>query len=141
MTDRSDERRDDSGEGRSEHIPLWEWVTAAIGAVLVIGAIGFMLYQAVAGDDSPPDITIRVDTILPVQNGYLVKIRTTNRGGSTAAGVTVEGELHGDTGTIETSGTTVDYVPPRSERSGGLFFTQDPHRYRLELRAKGYQQP
>ncbi|HEV2132090.1 MAG TPA: TIGR02588 family protein [Longimicrobiaceae bacterium] len=150
MADRRKERRDeDEGGGRDDSreggpedsIPFWEWVAAAVGAVLVIGSIGFMLYEAVAGDDSPPAIAIQVDSILPVESGYLVMIRTRNEGGSTAAGVTVEGELKGDTGKIETSETTVDYVPPHSERHGGLFFTQDPRRYTLELRAKGYQEP
>ncbi len=140
--ERGQSRSGDGGTGRpGSEIPVLEWLMAVIGALLVIGSVGFMLYGAVVGDDSPPNIAIRVDSIRPMQDGYLVQIRTTNRGGSTAAGLTVEGELKGDTGTIETSGTTVDFVPPHSERYGGLFFTQDPRRYTLELRAKGYQEP
>ncbi len=152
MMDRPQEREGQHGgggrgsphqdaRGTEESIPFWEWVAAAVGAVLVIGSIGFMLFHAIAGDDSPPDIAIQADSILAVEGGYLVMIRTRNEGGSTAAGVTVEGELSSDTGKIETSGTTVDYVPPRSERYGGLFFTRDPRQYRLDLRAKGYQEP
>lgn len=139
---REEAPRDDREPARSGgDIPFWEWVVAGLGAVLVIGSIGFMLYEAVAGDDSPPDVVIRVDSVLPVQGGYLVRIRARNQGGTTAAGLTVEGELKGDTGAIETSETTVDFLPPNSERFGGLFFTRDPRRHTLELRAKGYQDP
>ncbi len=131
----------EGGRGSGSEIPVWEWIVAALGAVLVIGSIGFMLYNSLSGEESPPDIVIHADSIHPVQSGYLVQIRATNRGGLTAAGVTVEGTLRNGTERIETSETVLDFVPAESERRGGLFFTEDPRGYRLELRAKGYEQP
>ena len=53
----------------------------------------------------------------------------------------VEGELAGPDGPIETSEATMDYLPPGSEREGGLFFSRDPRRYEVRLRAKGYVDP
>jgi uncharacterized protein (TIGR02588 family) len=32
-------------------------------------------------------------------------------------------------------------VPAHSYRKGGLFFSQDPRKYPLQLRAKGYTEP
>ena len=53
----------------------------------------------------------------------------------------VEGELEADTGKVETSETTIDYVPAEGEQRGGLYFRQDPRRLRLKLRAHGYREP
>jgi uncharacterized protein (TIGR02588 family) len=128
-------------QGKIKDAPLWMWGIALLGLVLVVGSIVFMLYEAVAGDSSPPDVTVRVDSILPTRNGYLVKIRAVNEGGSTAEGLTVEGELRNGTERIETSNTTIEYVPSHSEREGGLFFTLDPQKYELQLRAMGYEKP
>jgi uncharacterized protein (TIGR02588 family) len=36
---------------------------------------------------------------------------------------------------------TLDYLPGRSERSGGLFFSRDPRVLRLVLEVHGYQAP
>jgi uncharacterized protein (TIGR02588 family) len=109
--------------------------------VLVLGSIGFLTYQVVAGDDSPPDVLIRADAVLPVKTGYLVQIRALNQGGTTAAELRVEGTLRGEGGSVETSETVIDYVPAHSHRKGGLFFTQDPRQFTLQLRAKGYAEP
>jgi uncharacterized protein (TIGR02588 family) len=35
----------------------------------------------------------------------------------------------------------LDYVPPRSSREGGLWFSRDPRAGRLTLRATGYAEP
>jgi uncharacterized protein (TIGR02588 family) len=141
---RQDDQQKGNTQGEGEKLkdaPLWMWGIAFIGLAMVIGSIGFMLYEAAAGDPSPPDVTVGVDLILPTRSGYLVKFRAVNEGGSTAEGVTVEGELRNGTESMETSNTTIEYVPSHSEREGGLYFTLDPKQYELRLRAKGYEKP
>ena len=128
-------------QGKIKDAPLWMWGIGLLGLALVLGSIVFMLYEAAAGDSSPPDVTVRVDSILPTRNGFLVKFRVINEGGSTAEGLTVEGELRNGTGGVETSDTTIEYVPSHSEREGGLFFKSDPRQYEVQLRAKGYEKP
>jgi uncharacterized protein (TIGR02588 family) len=127
--------------GKLNEAPLWMWGIALLGLALVLGSIGFMLYEAAAGDSSPPDVTVRVDSIAPSRNGFLVRFRVINEGGSTAEGLTVEGELRKGTESVETSNTTVEYVPSHSEREGGLYFSIDPQQYELRVRAKGYEKP
>ena len=124
-----------------DNAPLWMWGIGLLGLVLVLGSIGFALYEAAIGDSSPPNVTVEVEGIIPAQNGFLVEFRVLNKGGTTAAGLTVEGELRNGTAILETSDTTIEYVPARSERTGGLFFARDPGQYELELRAKGYETP
>jgi uncharacterized protein (TIGR02588 family) len=145
MAERAEDQRQRRGEAQqanaSDAPPAWEWAVALLGLVLVLGSIGFLAYQVVAGDDSPPDVLIRADAILPVKSGYLVQVRAVNQGGSTAAELRIEGTLRGESGRVETSETVFDYVPAHSHRKGGLFFTQDPRQFTLQLRAKGYAEP
>ena len=129
------------GQEKLDNAPLWMWGIGLLGLVLVLGSIGFALYEAAIGDSSPPNVTVEVEEIVRLENRFLVEFRVVNQGGTTAAGLTVEGELRNGTEIVETSDTTIEYVPSRSERSGGLFFTRDPGQYELELRAKGYEMP
>lgn len=134
----------DDGRGggrRNGQTSRWEWVAAAVGTVLVLGTVGLLLHEAFTGSDSPPAVTVHVDGILPLENGYLVRIRAENSGGETAAGLTVEGELKSDTGSVEKSDVTIDYVPANGKRLGGLFFQEDPRRHELTVRPKGYDRP
>ncbi|MDN5753024.1 MAG: hypothetical protein L0H15_07055 [Nitrosospira sp.] len=130
---------------RSRHkktgdIPGWSWIFAAVGLVLTIGSAGFMLYQGFAGD-SPPELVIETDGVVPNGRGYLVQIRVTNRGGSVAAGLVVEAMLREGTATVETSTITMGYVPSGSQRRAGFFFSRDPRKFDLQILAKGYVQP
>lgn len=127
--------------GRKQRTSRWEWVAAAAGTTLVLGTVGLMLNEALTSPSSPPALTVHVDSVLPQGKGYLVQVRAENSGGETAAGVTIEGELRSDTGSVEKSEVTIDYVPARGKRSGGLLFQEDPGRYVLTVRPKGYDLP
>ena len=133
----------DSGKKKEKikDAPLWIWSIGLFGLVLVIGSIMFMLYEALKGDTSPPDVTVQLEAIQPTGSEFLVRFRAMNEGGSTAAGLTIEGTLMNGTESIETSNTTIEYLPSHSEREGGLFFTLDPRQYELQLRATGYEEP
>lgn len=144
----SDQRRDhhwetDSREDQPglEGPPLVEWIVAAIGFVLVAGAVGFLVYQALKDQAAPPDLVIMVDSISPVGSGYLVTFRAINQGGTTAEGVVVEGTLKQGENSVESSETDLNYIPSGSEINGGIFFTKDPRLFQLQLRAHGYEQP
>jgi hypothetical protein len=88
------ERNAAAGEGRSESaagakdrppdlaIPLLEWVVGGLGAVLVAGAIAFLVYHSQARDQTPPDIRVVAERVLDLGNGYLVQFRALGRGGS-----------------------------------------------------------
>lgn len=120
---------------------MWMWGIAVLGLLLVAASISFMLYEAIAGDSTHADITVQVDATVPTRNGYLVKFRAVNVGGSTVEGLTIEGVLRNGSEVLETSDTVLEWVPAHSEREGGLFFSADPRQYQLQLRAKGYENP
>jgi uncharacterized protein (TIGR02588 family) len=126
---------------RAPNTSTAEWIVAAASTALVLGVLGFLIYEGVRHPPTPPDITLEVDSIQAAGPGYLVLFRARNQGRSTAAEVVVEGELHAATGQVETSQTTIDYVPGGGQQRAGLYFAQDPRRLRLKLRAHGYREP
>ena len=71
----------------------------------------------------------------PAGTGWVVEFEARNLSPVTAAQVTIEGRLADG----ETATATIDYVPGRSARRGGLFFSREPRG--AELRALGYQDP
>jgi uncharacterized protein (TIGR02588 family) len=130
------------GGGRgAKETSRWEWVSAAAGALLVAGAIGFLVHEAVVRSPEPPAITFEIDSVAAAPNGFLVQFRARNHGWTTAAGLQVAGELRAGGRSVETSEATLQYLPARAERAAGLFFTEDPRAHELTLRAVGYQTP
>jgi uncharacterized protein (TIGR02588 family) len=130
----------EEGDGKNPVSP-WEWVAAGVSALLVLGVVGIMLHEGLDAPSTPPLIDVRVDSVIAVSGGYLVEFTAHNSGQSTAAGVTIEGELKADTGAVEKSGVTIDYVPAEAHRKGGLYFSKNPRQYRLEIRPRGYDRP
>jgi uncharacterized protein (TIGR02588 family) len=119
----------------------WEWITAAIGLVLLVGAIGYLVYVAVATPPGPPALTFEQGPVMRSGDGYVVDIVVRNEGAATAAAVEIEGTLRRDGAVVETSTATLDYLPRFSDRNFGLFFSSDPSDGQLELRALGYSEP
>ena len=122
-------------------IPIWSWVAAALGLILVAGSVGFMLYQHFAENRTPPLVAIEVQSVVPSGKGYVVTIDVTNRGNEVASGLVIEGVLTEAATPVETSTITIDYVPSGSHRQAGLYFTRDPGRFNLEIQPKGYVDP
>ena len=119
----------------------WEWVVAAIGAALVVGALGYLAYFARTTPMDLPRIALEQGPVTQSGAGYLVAVTVTNEGGTTAAAVEIEGSLSRGGVEVETAGTTLDYVPRFSTRQAGLFFSSDPRDGTLALRALGYVEP
>lgn len=121
--------------------PMTEWIVATVSAALVLGVLGFLIWDGVSHPSTPPDVTVEVDSILPAGPGYLVLVQARNRGRNTAADVIVEGELEADTGQVEIAQTMLDYVAGGGEQRAGLYFQRDPRTLKLRLRAHGYREP
>ncbi len=118
-----------------------EWIVAVIGAVLVAGSIGFLLFSAVSQTGKPPILIVKKESVVTVEGGFLVKFSLENKGETNAAAVTIEGKLSDGEKEIETSSASISYAPSNSTREGGLFFTENPEGLELKLRAAGYEKP
>lgn len=126
---------------RSSGTSPWEWAAASVSTLLVLALAGYMIHQGVTNRGGAPEITVQVDSVSPVAGRYRVEFRARNRGDATAAGLHVEGELRADTGQVETSEVTIDYVPAGARRKAVLWFTHDPRRHHLTIRPTGHDLP
>ena len=120
-----------------------ELVIGAIGLLLVLAIIGFLVYEGFRTAE-PPDIIVGVTNISDNGTYYLVEISVSNQGGHTAEELMVKGELlpqDSSSQPVETAEITFSYVPPNSQRQGGLLFTHNPQDYRLKLRPSSYTNP
>ncbi|MEJ7848001.1 MAG: hypothetical protein WKF92_07945 [Pyrinomonadaceae bacterium] len=132
---------EEKSKSKETKIPFWEWLIAIAGLILIIGSVGTVLYRAVTGDSTPPDLTFHVNSIEQTSGGYVVKFSVTNSGNETAAGLMIEGTLKNGEETAETSTAALTYAPANSVRQGGLLFTKNPNNFKLQIRALGYEQP
>ncbi len=142
MTDAgtTDARAEEKREPGAQRNSVLEYIVAAVGLLLVVTAAGFLAYEAFTAGDAPPDIRLEVVRVVRSSGGYLVTLAARNLGDETAAELAVEGSVERPGQPSETSDVTFDYLPPDSEREGGLLFTQDP-RGALTLRVLGYREP
>lgn len=119
-----------------------EWIVAAIGGLLVGTAVVFLALSAFGKDRTPASFAFHVDSIYRIQGGFAVRVDAKNTGTETASHVVLEATLEDAAGQpVEESTLTFDYLPGSSTRGGVLFFTHDPARGRLALRAVGYEEP
>jgi uncharacterized protein (TIGR02588 family) len=127
---------------RGERTPLLEWIAGGIGAVLTLALLGFLGWEAwTTPGDAPPEVTVRLEEVMPAGDGFVARIAAVNGSPATAAAVEVEGTLSRGGEEVERAQATLDYVPGHSETRGGLFFAEDPREGDLRLRALGYQAP
>ena len=131
--------RDSKGKSR---VPLLESISAGIGLALLLGMFVFLAYEAFKKDDGVPPVMAVVPTAMSKAGGqYIVELEVSNQSRRTAAAVQVEGVLKQGGSEVETSSASFDYVPGKSERRGGIVFTRDPRKHRLQLRVTGYENP
>lgn len=121
--------------------PMSEWIAAAIGLLLLLSSVGYLLYDALNGEERPPSPLVRVVAVEPQAGRYLVRLRVFNESKATASALRVEGELKRGNEVVERSEVEFQHVPGRSSREGGLFFTRDPRTLQLVLSARSYQVP
>lgn len=126
-----------------QRTPALEWVAAAIGLLLTLAVLGILAREALSGArHDVPMIAVTVERVIEREGQFLVEVKATNRTGAAASHVEIEGRLTPDGGGEPITGkATVDYVPGHSGRKAGLFFSADPRRGQLEVRALGYEEP
>lgn len=127
---------------RHDPIPPLEWAAAGLGLLVALLLVAILGREAVAGRDDPPVpvLVAEVERAVATASGYVIEVRVRNLSNQTAAAVQVEGKIKAGL-EEETSSATIDYVPGRSQATGGIIFSTDPRGGPLELRVTGYEIP
>lgn len=145
MTDR--EKKAEQGADSDDTMPIdegtsaIEWVTAAVGAVLFIAMIGYMVYVGLRDVQGSPKIELTTSDPVQRDDNFHVGFVATNSGEVTATGLVVRAVLTDGDRDVESQEVTIDYLPTQSSRRGGFFFKQDPTRYKLAVTATAYMEP
>jgi uncharacterized protein (TIGR02588 family) len=75
------------------------------------------------GTNLPPIISVRMEKVVPTDQGFIVQFVVKNTGDSTAKNVSIEGVLKENGKAIEKSSATIDFAPSHAERHmAALFF-------------------
>jgi uncharacterized protein (TIGR02588 family) len=122
-------------------LPAGEWIGAGIGAVLLLGAIGYLAREGFRREPGVPDPRFRVQEIRKTGAGYLILFQARNAGTGTAQDLKVVARLDCGDAIIETGETNLQYLPPTSTVTGGIYFGRDPGRCALRFRPEGYTEP
>lgn len=120
--------------------PLAERILGAVSAAVIMVLMGFLVVRALANDGTPPDIVVEMSGVTQVGAAWLVEVEATNLGSAAATDLEIEGEMPGPGGS-ERRSIILEYVPAKSSRRGGLYFSGDPRTRPVTLRAVGYRAP
>jgi uncharacterized protein (TIGR02588 family) len=139
----ADDRQGAAAQAAPKETPFWEKMVGVLGLLIVLGVLGFLLYEAFQ-PQSEAQIVTEVQSIAQQPGGYLVQFGASNQGRKTAAAVVIEGALYdpaSPTEPLETAEITFDYIPDQSDRTGALIFEHDPRTLDLRLQVKGFMDP
>lgn len=120
-----------------------EWVVFAVGLVLLLFALSYLVYEGATMGDAPPSIEVRLGTPEQRAHNFVVPVTVTNHGDETAEGIAIEVSLGHEASAepVERGQLTIAFLPRRATREGWVTFQQDPRPARLTARVLGYEKP
>lgn len=131
-----------AADSKPKRYPLVEWVSAAIGLIIITIMVGLLAIEAIRDRGGvPPILEVKPAGLVASRGGYILEIEVSNGAHATAASVQIEGTLKQGDANLETSNASIAYVPGGSHRRAALVFSRDPRGYRLELRVTGFERP
>ncbi len=113
--------------------PVLEWITAAVGAVVVLVALALILKDA-GQAQIPPRLTVVLAESRAQGQTWVAEMEVRNTGDRTAAAVVVRAET-----ADQTSEITVDHVAGRATAGATLILPVDPRTARFSIR--GWSEP
>ena len=118
-----------------------EWTVFAIGLVLVLATLGFLVRESIVDAGGPPEVVARLGEARPSASGYLIPVEVANIGQSTAEDVLVPIFLDLPDGRREEAELNIAFLPRDSKRNGWVSFRDDPRRGTLRLGAIAFEVP
>lgn len=125
---------------QKEEVSRYEWLAAALGALLFVGLVGYFGRAALREESGAPDIAVQVDSVSRASAGWIAHLSAANSGGA-ATSVRIVGELTQADSVVETSDVTLDLLGRSSRQSAGLYFSRDPAQHVLRVRPVSFVTP
>jgi len=118
-----------------------EWTVFAVGLVLVLATLSFLVRESIVGDAGPPEVIARLGEARPSKGGHLIPVEVANIGQTTAEDVLVPIYLDLPDGRREEAELNIAFLPRDSKRNGWVSFRADPRRGTLRLGAIAFEVP
>lgn len=119
-----------------------EWVIFAIGLILVVSTLGYLIYDATTVSETPPSMEFQLGETQQQNQQFIVPVSVTNKGGQPAETVQIEVVLERSGEELETAEFEIAFLPRGATRSGWVTFKTDPRKAdRITTRAIGYEKP
>lgn len=118
-----------------------EWAVFAIGLILVVSTLAYLVYDGATLGDAPPLLEVKTGTPEQRRYNYMVPVVITNHGDQTAEGVQIEVVVEHE-GREERAEFAVAFIPRNATREGWATFQADPRTARqIRARVLGYEKP
>ena len=118
-----------------------EWTVFAVGLVLVLATLGFLVRESLAGGGGPPEVVARLGPPRTAAGGFMVPVEVANVGQGTAEDVRVTVVLQVPGSEPEAADLDIAFLPRGSRRSGWVTFPSDPRRGALRLGPIAFEVP
>lgn len=125
---------------RKEKKNWLEWLVTIISTVLVLFTLGFLVYQLITEEKTPPNIQITLGEITKKDHAFAVPVQAKNTGTQTAENVVIE-IVFSQTSTVEKAQLTFQYLPGKSTATGWASFSTRPKKTNLKARVTAYGIP
>ncbi len=127
-------------EKKRENKNWLEWLITIISGILVFFTLGFLVYQLIYEERTPPNITIVFGEISQKDDAFAIPIQANNGGTQTAENVSIEiisknGEAE------EMAQITFSFLPGKSSANGWITFNKKPKIDSLKTHVVGYTTP
>jgi uncharacterized protein (TIGR02588 family) len=119
-----------------------EWIVFAASLVLVVSALGYLVYDVSTFGEAPPIVEFQLGTPQPQSNHFLIPVSVSNRGDETAEGVHIEVVLESGGKEQESGEFEIAFLPRHSTREGWVTFKTDPRTVeQMKARVLGFEKP
>jgi uncharacterized protein (TIGR02588 family) len=120
-----------------------EWTVFGMGCVLVMGAMGVLVYQVCNGSPrKPAALDVSLGEPEKREGLYAIPVNVTNHGDETAETVHVRVELEKSDGETEQAEFELQFVPQHATQRGYAIVETDPATAtKITARPLGYQRP
>lgn len=121
--------------------PAVEWIFGSVSAAVVVGLVLFLGYQALFGDNRPPELSVSFEGVDQFDNGTVVMVAVANRGDEAASAVTVYASAPDASGRASQKQIEFDHIAAHAVRRGAFVFPGSISSDALQFEIGGYTEP
>ncbi len=114
------------GTPRQRKTPAVEWIAGIMGALIVAGTIGYLVFAALQPGSDAPALSVKVTGVHQRGGSFVVDVEVRNSSRRAAADVHLAGMAASPDGRTAHPQARVDYVPGLSTRTASLVFEVNP---------------